>query len=160
MADQNVHEDIGASDNTGTCTLITAMAWAIGEAPPKPAANSKIQRLRPLAPPGHWTVVCSSQGSSIGHLGREGWAVACATVKQPTVPPISGPKFFSPGLVDTSDSAGGSEDHFANATPNGNLTATSPYTGVLYTRPPRDRAFPCGVRPTTYIMLTMTHLRP
>ena len=133
MDDQDVHEDF--PEATRSVRQQRRLHFQHGEAPVKPTANRNIPKLRPLAPPGTWTVVCSSHGSSTGHLDREGWAAGCATVERPIVPKITGPKFFSPGLVETSDSAGDSDDHLANATPNGNLTAKSPHTDVLYTMP-------------------------
>ena len=59
------------------------------------------------------------------------WAKAHSTITQHTTPTINGPRYFSPSLVGTIDSAEKDEDHIIDTTSAGKVTAMCPTTNVM-----------------------------
>ena len=69
----------------------------------KPAAKSKPTELQLGAVPGVWTVIDRSLAIGHARLNHEEWATAHPKLTQRIAPQITGPKYFSPRLVDATN---------------------------------------------------------
>ena len=115
------------NDNSTNMATPTAKGKAVAE----PRVESKIHKLRIGAVPGTWTTVDNPRAQDHSHLSNEGWAAAHSKPQQRTAQQITGPRYFSPGLVDATDSTDSNRNHTDDLPPVGNLTAASPKTQGL-----------------------------